>query len=395
MLYTTPNKNVTSIIGTSPNDVDTPKQGSDRILLICVIVLMVIGVLAIYSAIAYFAETKHTTAGSLVAGHITKLSVAFFLMLIVSKIDYHQIAKFSRLAMIISWILLFSVMLFGTEVFGAKRSINISGFSLQPSFFAAISLLIHIAVLLEEKQDYIKDFKRSFLPILFWVIITCGLIGVEDLSSAALLLGLSLIIMFVGRISTLQLSGLIAIGLIGGAVLVWQSPERQSRIEQYVDQAVNMKTSEINIGEGYQAQQAQIAIAQGQLTGVGMGKSTQRDFLPAPYNDFIFSIVAEEYGLLGSTILIGVFTLILFRGVIAIAKNAPDAVGTLLALGCTLIIVLYGFVNAGVASGLLPVTGLPMPFVSYGGSSIFAAGIMVGILMNISKHSNRQSVFYA
>lgn len=382
-------------MGTSPNDIDTPKQGSDRILLISVIILMVIGVLAVYSAIAYFAETKHTTAGSLISGHITKLSVAFFLMLIVSKIDYHQIAKFSRPALILSWILLIAVLLFGTEVFGAKRSINVSGFSLQPSFFAAIALLIHVAVLLEEKQSYIKDFKRAFLPILFWVVITCGLIGVEDLSSAALLMGLSLIVMFVGRISTFQLSGLIAIGLVGGAILIWQSPERQSRIEQYLGQAVNMKTAELKIGEGYQAQQAHIAIAQGQLTGVGMGKSTQRDFLPAPYNDFIFAIIAEEYGLIGSIALISLFTVILFRGIISIAKYAPDIIGTLMAVGCTLMIVLYGFVNAGVASGLLPVTGLPMPFVSYGGSSIFAAGIMVGLLMNISKHSSKQSVFYA
>jgi cell division protein FtsW len=394
MFYTTPNNNAASIMGTSPNDIDTPKQGSDRVLLTSVIILMVFGVLAIYSAIAYFAETKHTTAGSLVIGHLTKLFGAFILMLIVSKIDYHIIAKFSRLAMVLSWMLLIGVMIFGAEVFGAKRSINISGFSLQPSFLAAVSLLIHISVLLSKKQDYIKDFKKSFVPILFWVVITCGLIGIEDLSSAALLITLSLILMFVGRISTIQLGGLIAIGLLGGAILIWQSPERISRVENFLDRTVNLETTELKIGEGYQAQQAQIAIAQGQLTGVGIGKSTQRDFLPAPYNDFIFAIIAEEYGLIGSSAVILLFTIILFRGIVNIARKAPDTLGALMALGCTLMVVLYGFVNAGVASGLLPVTGLPMPFVSYGGSSIFTTGIMVGILMNISKHS-KHSVFYA
>lgn len=396
MLYTTPNKNISSILGTSPDDIDTPKQGSDRILLVSVILLMVFGVLAVYSSIAFFAEGKHTTAGSLVVGHTVKVGIAFLAMLIVSKIDYHILARFSRLGVIFSWILLVAVLLFGNEVFGARRSLNIGGVSFQPASFAIPALLIHISVLLEQKQDYIKDFKRAFLPIMFWVVITCGLIGVEDFSSAALLFSLSLLVMFVGRISMTQLSTLILIGVMGAGILVWQSPERQSRIQQYVDQITDINSTDFNVSEGYQAQQAHIAIAQGELFGVGIGKSTQRNFLPAPYNDFIFAIIAEEYGLLGSGIVILMFTVILFRGIAKIAKNAPDVLGMLIAVGCTLTIVLYGFINAGVASGLLPVTGLPMPFVSYGGTNILFAGIMIGILMNISKYeSSKKAVFYA
>lgn len=383
-------------MGTSPDDIDTPKQGSDRVLLVSVIILMIFGILAVYSAIAYFAEANQTTAGSLVLGHIVKLGIAFLAMLIASKIDYHLLARFSRLFMIISWILLIAVMMFGTELFGARRSLSIGGFSFQPASFASLALLIHISVLLDEKQDYIKDFKRAFLPILFWVVITCGLIGIEDFSSAAVLMGLSLLLMYVGRISLLQLGTLMLIGVMGAGVLIWQSPERQSRVDQYVQQVMDINSEEFNIEEGYQAQQAHIAIAQGQIFGVGMGKSTQRNFLPAPYNDFIFAIIAEEYGLIGAVSLILLFTLILFRGIGKIAKNAPDTLGMLLAVGCTLTIVLYGFINAGVASGLLPVTGLPMPFVSYGGTSILFAGLMIGILMNISKHSrNKRAVFYA
>jgi cell division protein FtsW len=396
MLYTTPNKNISSIMGTSPDDIDTPKNGSDRVLLVSVIILMIFGVLAVYSAIAYFAEGKHATAGSLVMGHAVKLGIAFLAMLIASKIDYHLLARFSRLGMIISWLLLIAVMLFGNEVFGAKRSLSIGGFTFQPVPFASLALLIHISVLLDKKQKYIKDFKRAFMPIMFWVVITCALIGVEDFSSAAVLLCLSLLVMFVGRISVIQLGTLVLIGLMGATFLIWQSPERQSRIDQYVNQIVDINSEEFNIEEGYQAQQAHIAIAQGEIFGVGIGKSTQRDFLPAPYNDFIFAIIAEEYGLLGSISVILLFTLILFRGIGKIAKNAPDTIGMLMAVGCTLTIVLYGFINAGVASGLFPVTGLPMPLVSYGGTSILFAGIMIGILMNISKHNpNKQPVFYA
>ncbi len=383
-------------MGTSPDDIDTPNQGSDRYLLVSVIVLMIFGILAVYSSIAYFAESKQTTAGSLVIGHAVKLGIAFLVMLIASKLNYHLVAKFSRIAMVLSWILLIAVMIFGSEAFGARRSLNLGGFSFQPSSFATVALLIHVAVLLDEKQKYIKDFKRTFVPIMFWIVTTCALIGLEDFSSAGILLGMCLLLMFIGRVSTLQIGTLLLIGLMGATALIWQSPERQSRIDQYVSQISEIKTGNFNIEEGYQAQQAYIAIAQGEIFGVGIGKSTQRDFLPAPYNDFIFAIIAEEYGLIGSVALILLFTIILFRGIAIIAKNAPDTIGMLLATGCTLGIVLYGFVNAGVASGLLPVTGLPMPFVSYGGTSTLFSGLMVGILLNISKHnSKRKAVFYA
>lgn len=383
-------------MGTSPDDIDTPKQGSDRVLLVSVIILMVFGILAVYSSIAYFAESKQTTAGSMVLGHVMKLGIAFLVLLIFSKVDYHLLVKFSRFGMVISWLLLIGVMIFGNEVFGAKRYLNIGGFTFQPSSVAAVALLVHVAVLLDEKQEYIKDFKKAFLPIMFWVVITCGLIGLEDFSSAAILMAMSLLVMFIGRISILQLSTLVVVGLIGASALILQSPERQSRINQYVDQIVDINSDEFNGEEGYQAQQAHIAIAQGEIFGVGIGKSTQRDFLPAPYNDFIFAIIAEEYGLVGSITLIFMFTLIFFRGIAKIAKNAPDVAGTLIAVSCTLMITIYGFVNAGVASGLLPVTGLPMPFVSYGGTSTMTAGLMIGILLNISKHDRKKrAVFYA
>lgn len=396
MLYTTPNKKISSIMGTGPDEIDTPSQGSDRVLLIAVIILMVFGVLAVYSAIAFFAESNQTSAFSLVSGHMIKLAIAFSVMLIASKFDYHSVARLSRFGMIVSWVLLIAVLIFGDEVFGARRSLNIGGFSFQPSSFAAVALLIHVSVLLSEKQEYIKDFKKAFLPIMFWVVITCGLISIQDFSSAAILLSMCMLVMFVGRISTLQLGALILIGAIGAAGIIASSPERQSRIDEYITQITDINSKEFNVEEGYQAQQAHIAIAQGEIFGVGIGKSTQRDFLPAPYNDFIFAIIAEEYGLVGSVAVILLFTLILFRGIAIIAKNAPDTVGTLLAVACTLIITLYGFVNAGVASGLLPVTGLPMPFVSYGGSSMVFAGLMVGILLNISKHSTKKrAVFYA
>ena len=395
MLYTSKHSNLTNLVGTTPEDIDTPKQGSDRYLMMAVVALMMFGVLAVYSSIAYFAESKSTTAFTLVTGHILKLGIAFVVMLLASKINYHTLAKFSRLGMVISWVLLIAVLMFGTEQFGAKRWLSIGGFSFQPSTIATAALLLHICVLLSEKQDYVKDLKRSFLPIMLWVGITCALIGIQDFSSAGILFGICLIVMFIGRASTLQLGTLVLVGLFGAFLLVNQSGNRQSRIDDYLAQVKNIESSEILRGSGYQAQQAHIAIAKGEMFGVGIGKSSQRDFLPAPYNDFIFAIIAEEYGIVGSMVLILIFTLILFRGVVFISKNAEDILGSLLAMGCTLTIVLYGFVNAAVASGLLPVTGLPMPFVSYGGTNMLFAGFMIGILLNISKHhKDRRTMYY-
>ncbi len=395
MIYTSPHSNISNIIGTSAEEIDTRKQGSDRYLLMSVVILMTFGLLAVYSSIAFFAETKSTTAGQLIVGHMVKLGIAFFVMLLASKINYHKLAKFSRIGMVVSLILLLAVLAFGTEQFGAKRWLNVGGFSFQPSMLASVSLLIHVCVLLSEKQDYIKDFKKTFMPIMFWVILTCGLIGLEDFSSAAILMSICLVIMFIGRVSVIQLGSLVAIGVLGGALLLGQSTNRQSRIEQYLTQVKEIPSDHIIQGSGYQAQQAHIAIAKGEFFGVGIGKSSQRDFLPAPYNDFIFAIIAEEYGLLGSVGLIFIFTLILFRGIVFIARKAEDVLGSLLAVACTLTIVFYGFVNAGVASGILPVTGLPMPFVSYGGTSMLFTGLMVGILLNISKHHrDRRTLFY-
>lgn len=382
-------------MGTSPEEIDTRKQGSDRVLLTSVIILMIFGVLAVYSSIAFFAETRGTTAGNLVIGHMIKLGIAFVVMLIASKINYHVVLKFSRIALVISWLMLIAVMIYGDLVFGARRSLTIAGFSFQPSSVATVALLIHVAVLLHEKQDYIKDFKKAFLPIIFWILPTCALIGMEDFSSAALLLAISFSLMFVGRISVKHLGALILIGIIGGAALLSSSAERQSRVHEYVNQISDINSTLLEPGAGYQAQQSYIAIAQGKMFGVGIGKSTQRDFLPAPYNDFIYSIIAEEYGIAGAGIIILLFVVILIRGIVFIARNAEDTLGMLLAAACTITIALYGFVNAAVASGLLPVTGLPMPFISYGGTSMLFTALMVGILLNISKHNrNKKSTFY-
>ena len=198
---------------------------------------------------------------------------------------------------------------------------------------------------------------------------------------------------FVGRFSLPYIGSMGAFAVIFAALMLLGSPNRAQRLESYFGVKIFPHSEEVETfsvqAEGYQARQAHIALAMGGLTGRGPGKSVQRDFLPAPYNDFIFAIITEEYGLLGGVALLALFVVLLFRGFLRIARHATDPLGLFIAVGCTVMLTLYGFVHAGVAVGLLPVTGLPLPLVSYGGTSMISAGTLLGILLNISRQIER------
>lgn len=358
---------------------------SDRWILVSVITLMMAGLLAVYSSIAFFAELKLTTAGTLVGRHAVKIVISILVLIIVSKVDYKFAARISRYTLLLSWLFLIIVTIYGAEVFGARRSLQFGAFSFQPSSLATVSLLIYVASLVDKKKEYINSFKLSFLPLMVWIMITCMLIGLEDFSSAALLFLMCLMIMFIGRMSMFYMAAIVVVAVIGAGVLLSASQERQNRLTGYVDQVTQIESDRFLLSGGYQAQQAHIAIAQGGFFGVGIGKSTQRDFLPAPYNDFIYAIITEEYGLIGAGMVLLLYLVILFRGIVVIARRAGDSLGMLTAAACTLGVTMYAFVNAGVATGLLPVTGLPMPFISYGGTSMLFSAVLIGILLNISK----------
>ncbi|MCH8494126.1 MAG: FtsW/RodA/SpoVE family cell cycle protein [Balneolales bacterium] len=361
---------------------------SDRWILVGVIALAIFGVLAVFSSTAYFAELKNTTAQAMLVSHLFKVIIALFALVLFSKIDYRIVLKFAMPVLVISWVLLIIVALYGNEVWGAKRFINVAGFSFQPSSLATVALLAHLVYMTEKKvaQQKMHSFSAAFMPMMIYILITCALIGIEDFSSAGVLMGLSLMVMFMGGVNKLHIGALMLLGIIGAGVLISSTDARKARVTNYFEQVVHISSDRLEGGAGYQSQQAHIAIARGQLTGVGMGKSAQRDFLPAPYNDFIFAIIAEEYGIIGASLILILFTLILLRGVVYVARNAQTISGSLLATTFTVAFVIYGYVNAAVATGLFPVTGLPMPFVSYGGTSMLVSGMMIGVVMNISKN---------
>jgi cell division protein FtsW len=367
----------------------------DKAVVAAVLLLAAAGVVAVYSATAFLAETAGGgDTERFLFQHLARLGLALGVAAVFSLLDYRRLARFSKLFLIGALGLLVAVQVSGVASGGAERWLELGPITFQPSDVAKVALILHVAVLLAKKQPYVEDFHRAFLPLAVWTAPTLVLIGIENLSTAAILLLALAVMLFVGRVRLLHLAGTAAVFAALAVLFLSTSPQRAARLESYLGVSLfgNTDTTEVfdAQAEGYQAQQARIAFALGGLTGVGPGKSVQRDFLPAPYNDFIFAIVAEEYGLVGATALLLVFVYLLLRGYLRIARGAPDPLGLFLATGLTSAVVLYGFVNAAVASGLFPVTGLPMPFVSYGGTSLVATGAMVGMLLNISRHSQTE-----
>ncbi len=365
---------------------------ADRAVIFAVLALSAMGVLAVYSAVSFLAETKSGgDTERFLFRHLLRIGLALGAAGLFSLVDYRRLARGSKGAMIGSLALLVLVQLLGAVTNGAQRWLELGPVSFQPSDIAKVALILHVAVLLAKKQDYIADLQRGFVPLLVWIAPTVLLIGMEDLSTAAVLSATMGAMLFVGRVRLLHMAVVALAGVVLAVGFLASSPQRAARLEAWTgielfasnDGAVAITSSD----ENYQADQARIAIAMGGLTGVGPGKSVQRDFLPAPYNDFILAIIAEEYGLVGAFTVLLAFVFLLGKGFLRIARGAPDPLGLFLALGLTTAVVLGGFVNAMVTCGLLPVTGLAMPFISYGGTSMIATGAMIGILLNVSRHT--------
>jgi len=273
-------------------------------------------------------------------------------------------------------------------------TIPVIGTSFQTSDLAKLALILYVARFLYKQQDKIKSFRSSFMPVLVHIVVVCGLIAPADLSTASVLFATCLLVLFIGRIPMKYLMALTGTGIVGltlmivvilnlnveGRVGTWKE-----RIEDYVEFAQGKE-----VEESYQNQQAKIAIAQGGLIGKGPGKSTQRNFLPSPYADFIYAIIIEEYGVLGAVILILLYLVLLWRTV-KIVIRTPQAFGAFLAVGLSFSLVIQAFINMGVAVHIFPVTGLPMPLVSMGGTSLFFTSIAFGVILSVSRNLEEEN----
>lgn len=370
----------------------------DPVIWLVVAILSLFGILAVYSSTGTLAYSKQGgNTEFYLLKHTLILFVSLFLMWMAHWVDFRFYSRPAQLIIYPAIILLAYTLIFGSNINNASRWVQIPvvGMSFQTSDLAKIALILYVARFLSRQQESIKSFRTSFLPVLFHILLVCMLIAPADLSTAAVLFATCLLVLFIGRIPMkylLALTGTGAIGLtlmivlilnlnVQGRVGTWKE-----RIEDYVEFAQGKE-----VEESYQNQQAKIAIAEGGIFGKGPGKSHQRNFLPSPYADFIYAIIIEEYGLLGGFVLIGLYLVLLWRTVKIVIKT-PKAFGAFLAIGLSFSLVIQAFINMGVAVHIFPVTGLPMPLVSMGGTSLFFTSIAFGIILSVSRESKESSI---
>lgn len=342
--------------------------------------LSVISILVVYSATGSLAFKRmggNTEYYLLKHGGLVVLSLA--VMWVAHKIDYRYYSKLARLSLWLSVPLLIATWKFGVTLNDADRWVTIPliNQSFQPSDFAKLALIAGIAAYLSKRQSTIRENKEAFLEVLAWSASICGLIALANLSTAILLFCTSVLVMFIGRVPGRFLAMMFVTGIMAVSVALM--------VGQRKDTAISRVNSFLYSEEvPYQAEQAFIAVATGGVLGKGPGNSEQRNFLPHPYSDFIFAIIIEEYGMIGALVVIFLYLALLYRGMLAVSKS-NRAFGGLLSAGLSFMIVLQAMVNMAVTVGLGPITGLNLPMISMGGTSLLFTGLALGIILSVSR----------
>ncbi len=361
------------------------KNGNGRIdywLLFLVFGLCIFGLLMIYSSSAVLSFERYGVNNYYFKKQLISLAIGLVGMGVASFIDYRFWKKYSVLLLGITVILLLAVFVFSEVTGGAQRWLMFGGLSIQPSEIAKITFIIYLAAWLEKRNEKVQDFRYGFLPF----VAILGIIGFliikqPDMGTMSVIVATAVVMFFVSGASLVHL-GIGLVFLVGMFLLLIKSaPYRMQRF------LVFLNPSNEKLGAGYHINQALLAIGSGGIWGLGFGQSKQKYlYLPEPHTDSIFAIVTEELGFLRAILIFVVFLLIAIRG-FKIAKNAPDQFATFLAVGITTWIIVQFFVNIGAMIGLLPLTGIPLPFVSYGGSSLIVLLFGVGMLLNVSKQT--------
>jgi len=343
------------------------------------ILLGVISLFVVYSSTGALAYRNMESTEYYLLKHSLLIILSLGAMWVAHNIDYRYYSTLAKTGMILSIPLLIYTWLAGTSLNEASRWITIPVINqvFQPSDLAKLSLIAGIAAMLAKKQQNIEDFKTTLIPMLVWSGTICGLIAMADLSTAIMLFATVMLIMFIGRVPLKYLSLLVLVGVLAGSIAIavgQRGATAKSRVEAFLSDE----------GLPYQAEQAMIAIASGGITGKGPGRSDQKDFLPHPYSDFVYAIIIEEYGMMGGALIIILYLALLFRGMKAVA-NSERAFGGLLSAGLSFALVIQAMVNMGVVVGLGPITGLPLPFLSMGGTSLLFTGLSMGIILSVSR----------
>src|SRR5690625_146154 len=360
------------------------KEKPDYFLLTVIILLLTAGIAMVYSSSYIWAEYKYSDQFYFLKRQLLFASAGVIAMVIFMRIPYNTWNKYANYILFFCYLLLVLVLVPGIGMVrgGAQSWIGVGAFSIQPSEFMKLGLIIFLSVFLASNQKYIASFKKGFFPSLILVISAFGLIMLQpDLGTGIVLITTCMIMIFVAGARLSHFFGLALIGLVSFVILIISAPYRISRITAFLN------PWEDPLGDGFQIIQSLYAIGPGGLMGVGFGESLQKYFyLPEPQTDFIFSILGEELGFIGGTLLIVLFFFLFWRG-IKVALEAPDLFGRFLALGIVSMLTIQAMINISVVIGLIPVTGITLPFLSYGGSSLTLTLASAGILLNISRYS--------
>jgi len=346
------------------------------------VVLICIGIVMIYSASNIYALEQYKDGMFFLKRHLSFLAIGAVLTFVVMSVDYRKFKKFAKPLLIISAVLLLLVLVpgLGREVSGARRWFRFKLLSFQPSELANLAVLIYVADFISRKGDVIRQFFRGFLPPAGILACFCLLILAQpDLGTTMALATVVFLMLFIAGTKPAYLLSILLASAPALYVLIFKVAYRRARILAFLNPWLDPR------GTGFQIIQSQIALGSGGIFGVGLGHSRQKLFyLPAAHTDFIFSIIGEELGLIGTISVIILFILFIQQG-LKIVKNAPDKFGYFLALGLVLMIALRAVINIGVSCGFFPTKGLPLPFISYGGSSFIFDMVAVGILINIAR----------
>ena len=362
----------------------------DKVIWAVVILLSIFSLLTVYSStgtLAYKYQSGNTEYYML--KHLIILLFGFLIMYLTHLIKFTYFSRIFQIALYIAVPLLVLTLFVGLDLNEAKRVLPLPfHLTFQTSDLAKLTLIMYLARLLSKKQDRIKDFKSAFVPMMIPVLIICGLILPANFSTAAMLFATSLVIMFIGRVSLKYIFSLIGIGVVSFTLLLLLAsayPDLLPRANTWGARLTAFTDKDnIDSDKNYQVEQAKIAIASGGVLGKFPGNSTQRNFLPHPYSDFIFAIFVEEYGLLGGAFLVLLYLILLFR-VVRIVTKIPRNFGAFMTMGVGFSLVFQAMINMAVAVNLIPVTGQPLPLISMGGTSIWFTSIALGIILSVSK----------
>jgi cell division protein FtsW len=393
----------------------------DKVIWIVALLLGIVSLIVVYSASSALAVNNYGgNTGRVLLKHGTTLLIGFVMIFVFYLIDYKHYAKAAWLLLIPCLALLAYTLLFGRNINSASRSIGIGFFSFQPSEVAKIILITYLARQLVMMGDHLHNFKDVILWLGLPILATAGLIFPENLSTAAILLLVCMVMLFVGRVKFLHIMAIVGIGVVGlGLYIAFDAlrtgvgnrraekalAENAANVEPFVPKKTRIATwiNRIEAMGGskdedfdpfddhhYQQTYAKIAVATSSVFGKGPGKSEQRNFLPHPYSDFIYAIIVEEYGIFGALAVLMLYV-ILFTRVLRIMLKRPLTFGAYMAFGLGLLVIVQAMINMGVSVGLLPVTGQPLPFVSMGGTSMLATGIILGMILSVTRNMEEEA----